>query len=65
MTIAQKSILLIISGGIAAYKTPDLVRRLRQENISVTCILTGAGAEFVTPLTPWQPERQPCLYRPA
>ncbi len=46
----QKRILLIISGGIAAYKTPDLVRRLRERNFSVRCILTRGGAEFVSPL---------------
>ncbi len=46
----EKRILLIISGGIAAYKTPDLVRRLRERGFSVRCILTRGGAEFVSPL---------------
>ena len=43
-------ILLIIAGGIAAYKTLDLIRRLRERGYGVRCILTRAGAEFVTPL---------------
>lgn len=47
----QPSVLLIITGSIAAYKTPDLVRRLRGQGISVTCVLTKAGAAFVTPLS--------------
>ncbi|MDA1090804.1 MAG: bifunctional phosphopantothenoylcysteine decarboxylase/phosphopantothenate--cysteine ligase CoaBC [Proteobacteria bacterium] len=45
-----KKVLLIVSGGIAAYKCPDLVRRLRQRGASVRCVLTNGGAEFVTPL---------------
>ena len=49
--LANKRILLIIGGGIAAYKTPDLIRRLRERGASVTPVLTSAGAEFVTPLT--------------
>jgi phosphopantothenoylcysteine decarboxylase/phosphopantothenate--cysteine ligase len=43
-------ILLIIAGGIAAYKSLELIRRLRERGIGVRCILTAAGAEFVTPL---------------
>ena len=46
-----KRILLIVSGGIAAYKVPDLVRRLRQRGAAVRCVLTAGGAEFVTALT--------------
>lgn len=46
----KKKILLIITGGIAAYKTPELVRRLRDASIDVQCILTKAASEFVTPL---------------
>ncbi len=49
--LAGKRILLIIAGGIAAYKTPDLIRRLRERGAEVTPVLTRAGAEFVTPLT--------------
>jgi len=46
-----KSILLIIGGGIAAFKSLDLIRRLRERGARVTPVLTGAGAEFVTPLS--------------
>ena len=49
--LAGKRILLIVSGGIAAYKTLDLIRRLRERGAGVRCILTKAGAEFVTPLS--------------
>ena len=47
----NKKILLIITGGIAAYKSLELIRELREENCDVTCILTKAGSEFVTPLS--------------
>ena len=43
-------ILLIIAGGIAAYKALELIRRLRERDYGVRCILTGAGSQFVTPL---------------
>ncbi|MGH6897786.1 MAG: bifunctional phosphopantothenoylcysteine decarboxylase/phosphopantothenate--cysteine ligase CoaBC [Geminicoccaceae bacterium] len=43
-------ILLVIAGGIAAYKSLELIRRLRERGGGVRCILTAAGAEFVTPL---------------
>ncbi|MCP4327529.1 MAG: bifunctional phosphopantothenoylcysteine decarboxylase/phosphopantothenate--cysteine ligase CoaBC [Alphaproteobacteria bacterium] len=46
-----KRILLIVSGGIAAYKSLDLIRRLRERGASVRCVLTRGGAEFVTPLS--------------
>lgn len=46
-----KRILLIIGGGIAAYKALDLIRRLTERGASVTPVLTKAGAEFVTPLS--------------
>ncbi|MEM7598222.1 MAG: bifunctional phosphopantothenoylcysteine decarboxylase/phosphopantothenate--cysteine ligase CoaBC [Pseudomonadota bacterium] len=49
--LASKRILLIIGGGIAAYKSLDLIRRLRERGASVTPVLTRAGAEFVTPLS--------------
>lgn len=45
-----KRVLLIVSGGIAAYKCPDLVRRLRERGAQVRCLLTQGGAEFVTAL---------------
>ena len=43
-------ILLLITGGIAAYKTPELVRRLRDVGATVTCVMTEAAQRFVTPL---------------
>ena len=49
--IAGKRVLLVVSGGIAAYKTLSLIRRLRERGAAVTCVLTKAGAEFVTPLS--------------
>ncbi len=49
--LAGKTILLIIGGGIAAYKSLDLIRRLRTAGAVVTPVLTRAGAEFVTPLS--------------
>jgi phosphopantothenoylcysteine decarboxylase/phosphopantothenate--cysteine ligase len=48
---APRRILLIVSGGIAAYKTLELVRLLRRAGYAVTSVLTEAGAEFVTPLS--------------
>ena len=49
--IAGKRILLIIGGGIAAFKAVDLIRKLRERGASVVPVLTRAGAQFVTPLT--------------
>ena len=46
-----KRILLIIGGGIAAYKSLDLVRRLRERGAEVRVVLTKAGSQFVTPLS--------------
>ncbi|MBV9740750.1 MAG: bifunctional phosphopantothenoylcysteine decarboxylase/phosphopantothenate--cysteine ligase CoaBC [Hyphomicrobiales bacterium] len=46
----MKRVLLIIGGGIAAYKTLELIRALRKRGLAVRCILTRAGKEFVTPL---------------
>jgi phosphopantothenoylcysteine decarboxylase/phosphopantothenate--cysteine ligase len=46
-----KRILLIVSGGIAAYKSLELIRRLRANGAAVRCILTRGGAQFVTPLS--------------
>lgn len=45
-----KRVLLVVSGGIAAYKTPELVRRLKEKGARVRCVLTAGGAEFVTSL---------------
>jgi phosphopantothenoylcysteine decarboxylase/phosphopantothenate--cysteine ligase len=47
---ASPRVLLIIGGGIAAYKSLDLIRRLQDRGASVRCILTKAATEFVTPL---------------
>jgi phosphopantothenoylcysteine synthetase/decarboxylase len=44
-------ILLIVAGGIAAYKASELVRLCRKAGIEVTCVLTAGGAHFVTPMT--------------
>ena len=49
--VSGKRILLIISGGIAAYKCLELIRRLRERNIQLRCVLTSGGAQFVTPLS--------------
>ncbi|MCO4846903.1 MAG: bifunctional phosphopantothenoylcysteine decarboxylase/phosphopantothenate--cysteine ligase CoaBC [Yoonia sp.] len=49
--LADKHILLIIGGGIAAFKALDLIRRLRERGAKVTPVLTRAGSEFVTPLS--------------
>ena len=49
--LAGKNILLIISGGIAAYKSLDLIRRIRERGASVTPLMTQAASEFVTPLS--------------
>lgn len=49
--LVGKRILLIVAGGIAAYKSLELVRRLRERGAAVRAILTRSGAEFVTPLS--------------
>ena len=49
--LAGKHILLIIGGGIAAYKALELIRRLQDQGASVAPVLTRAGEEFVTPLS--------------
>ena len=51
VALRGRRILLVIAGGIAAYKCLDLIRRLREHGAHVRCILTRAGAEFVTPLS--------------
>lgn len=50
MTLSGKRVLLIISGGIAAYKSLDLIRRLRERGASVRPIMTASAQEFITPL---------------
>ncbi len=49
--ISGKRILLIITGGIAAYKSLELIRRLKDRGVQVTAILTRSAKEFVTPLS--------------
>lgn len=48
--LRDKTLILGVSGGIAAYKAPELVRRLRDEGADVRVVLTRAGARFVSPL---------------
>jgi phosphopantothenoylcysteine decarboxylase / phosphopantothenate---cysteine ligase len=48
---ATKRVLLIVGGGIAAYKSLDLIRRLKERGLAVRCILTKAAEHFVTPLS--------------
>jgi phosphopantothenoylcysteine decarboxylase/phosphopantothenate--cysteine ligase len=50
MSLANKRILLIIGGGIAAYKSLDLIRRLRERGAEVRCLLTDGAQHFITPL---------------
>ena len=50
MALSNKHILLIISGGIAAYKSLDLIRRLKERGAKVTPVMTRGAQEFVTPL---------------
>lgn len=47
----MKRILLIVGGGIAAYKACELIRLCRKADIGVRCVLTAGGAHFVTPMT--------------
>jgi phosphopantothenoylcysteine decarboxylase/phosphopantothenate--cysteine ligase len=49
--VSEKRVLLIVGGGIAAYKSLELVRLLRKAQIAVRCILTKSGEAFVTPLS--------------
>lgn len=46
-----KHILLIIGGGIAAYKSSELIRLIKKSGMTVRCVLTDSGAQFVTPMT--------------
>lgn len=50
MSIINKNILLGVTGGIAAYKTPDLVRKLTSQGANVRVVLTSSAKEFVSPL---------------
>ena len=49
--LKNKKILIIIGGGIAAYKSLDLIRLLKKNNVEIKTILTKSGREFVTPLS--------------
>ncbi len=51
MNLSGKRVLLIVSGGIAAYKSLELIRLIQKSGGAVTCVLTAAGAQFVTPLS--------------
>ncbi len=51
MTLKNKKILLIIGGGIAAYKSLDLIRMLKKSGVQIKTVLTKSGKEFVTPLS--------------
>ena len=50
-TLSGKSLLVVVTGGIAAYKSPDLVRRLSDAGSRVRVVMTPAATEFITPLT--------------
>ena len=47
----EARVTLIIGGGIAAYKSLDLIRRLKERHVRVRCVLTRAATQFVTPLS--------------
>tara|TARA_B100001093_G_scaffold519636_1_gene609582 strand:- start:1555 stop:2784 length:1230 start_codon:yes stop_codon:yes gene_type:complete len=51
MSLKSKKILIIIGGGISAYKSLDLIRLLKKNNVTIKTILTKSGKEFVTPLS--------------
>src|SRR5215472_6894806 len=48
---AGRRVVLIIGGGIAAYKSLDLIRRLKERGLAVRCIMTAAAKEFIAPLS--------------
>ena len=50
-TLSGKTVLLIIGGGIAAYKSLELIRLLKKQGVGVRSIMTRAAHEFVTPLS--------------
>jgi phosphopantothenoylcysteine decarboxylase / phosphopantothenate---cysteine ligase len=51
VTLSGKRVLLVVAGGIAAYKSLDLIRRLRDRGASVRCLVTEGAKKFVTPLS--------------
>lgn len=50
-TLENKSVLLVIGGGIAAYKCLDLIRRMRERGARVRCVMSEAATQFVTPMS--------------
>jgi len=61
VTLSDKTILLIIGGGVAAYKALDLARRLMEKGGRVRTVLTRGGAEFITPLSCASLTGEPCF----
>jgi phosphopantothenoylcysteine decarboxylase/phosphopantothenate--cysteine ligase len=59
-SLAHRHICVIVSGGIAAYKGPELVRRLRDAGAEVRVVMTAAATEFVRPLTFQAVSGSPC-----
>ena len=51
MTLKKKKILIVIGGGISAYKALDLIRLLKKNNFEIKTVLTKSGKQFVTPLS--------------
>ena len=51
MSLKNKKLLIIVGGGISAYKALDLVRILKKNSVSIKTILTKSGKEFITPLS--------------
>ena len=51
MSFKNKRVLIVIGGGISAYKALDLIRILKKKNVNLKTILTKSGKEFVTPLS--------------
>ena len=51
VSVGTKRVLVVIGGGIAAYKSLDLIRRLKERGVAVRCIMTKAAEQFVTPLS--------------
>ena len=49
--LENKRILLIVTGGIASYKSLDLIRRLQEKKVKVDCILTESAKKFINPIT--------------
>ena len=49
--MAERRVLLIVGGGIAAYKTLELIRTLKKRGVASRCVLTSAGKQFVTPMS--------------